>query len=564
MPTDTFSQEANASGSSTVTLNPNSVKAIDDGGDYIAFAFDSVTIAQGSTVSEAILTVDVHDASDDAEIVVGCDDSDDAAALAATSGNISGRTVTTATTTVTGVDGSQTLEINITASLQEVVNRGGFASGNRVVVILEGQPDDRDNFEIDLSTAGSLEVTHAAAGTPVLQEVTTFTSPTTAGTVDVTWDQAIWDGETPAAIMVTSIQRDSYNIHNNCSLMVGMATPTESHVCSIAADNDQTTTDTERNSVAQIVYLIAGNGAVVEQATITVWNATKITFNFTTVHADENIYTLTAIGCEDAKLCQVSAPSTATTKAETGVGFEPDALIGMSIGHVSNPAVDYGQVLLALGVATPTAQQTLAISSKAAEATSITDSVFRSGFLHMHINGSDWLTIDVDSFDASGFTLDYTATSAGRLSTVLALKGVGAKIIVGNQPTTDTTEDRAVGFAPKGAIGLSAMMPTSTAIEADMRAGIGSWDASNSQVCVGVMDEDDQSTTDTDRLIRDTMALQYYDHAQAVKGSCVLSASGTTLTETWTDTDGTQREHVWFVLGDAPPDEGAAALMMLL
>jgi len=47
MPTDTFSQEANASGSSTVTLNPNSVKTIDDDNDYIAFAFDSVTIAQG-------------------------------------------------------------------------------------------------------------------------------------------------------------------------------------------------------------------------------------------------------------------------------------------------------------------------------------------------------------------------------------------------------------------------------------------------------------------------------------------------------------------------------------
>ena len=81
MATDTFSQEANASGDGVVVLNPGTVKKLNEPGDYIAFAFDNVDIAQGATISDATLTVEVDAAVADGEAILNCDDVDDAAGL---------------------------------------------------------------------------------------------------------------------------------------------------------------------------------------------------------------------------------------------------------------------------------------------------------------------------------------------------------------------------------------------------------------------------------------------------------------------------------------------------
>ena len=126
--------------SGTVGLTGGSIN-IGGTNQRLGFRFTNVTIAQGLTVNQALVNFYVTSTTNDSPggSTVGCQDSDDAGTFTTGTNNITNRTRTTALTTWSGNNiGSGYQAVDITAAVQEVINRPGWVSGNDIAVIIYG------------------------------------------------------------------------------------------------------------------------------------------------------------------------------------------------------------------------------------------------------------------------------------------------------------------------------------------------------------------------------------------------------------------------------------------
>lgn len=174
-----------------------------------AVRFTGVTIAQAATITSALFSLranSTYNASPNVvKLIVCCEAADNAGALA-TSGatDLDGATrpgtTADATWTVTTVTGGTRYSVDITAAVQEVINRAGWVSGNAIVVLIDTHADtslsewqdfDAHNtagstngprLDIDYSAGGAFTGT-AAGGLPALTAAGagTFTAPTYTG-----------------------------------------------------------------------------------------------------------------------------------------------------------------------------------------------------------------------------------------------------------------------------------------------------------------------------------------------------------------------------------------------
>ena len=155
----------------TVDLTGNTI-TITDTTDYAGLRFTGVTIPAGSTINSASLDFNVPSTSfDSPDLTIYAEDTDDAATFAASANNVSGRTPTTATATWTATDigtGIKT-SADFAAVVQEVINRGGWASGNDINIILKGRTAAAD-FRFSASDGANpeaeinIDYTEPAAG----------------------------------------------------------------------------------------------------------------------------------------------------------------------------------------------------------------------------------------------------------------------------------------------------------------------------------------------------------------------------------------------------------------
>lgn len=131
--------------------------------------FTNVTIPNGAPISAATLTVNVSSASnDDPDIDIRGEAADNAATFAVTTDNISGRTTTTAIVqwTNTGVLAGPEASPDISTIISEIVGRGGWSSGNALVLILQGRSSNSFRFDTYDNGSGyaTLEVTYTTGG----------------------------------------------------------------------------------------------------------------------------------------------------------------------------------------------------------------------------------------------------------------------------------------------------------------------------------------------------------------------------------------------------------------
>ena len=118
--------------------------------------------------------------------------------------------------------------------------------------------------------------------------------------------------------------------------------------------------------------------------------------------------------------------------------------------------------------------------------------------------------------------------------------------------TTSTVTDS--GFVPKAGLCIGAMKTESYIPSSHNRFMLGVWDEQDNMDCGGWMDENGQSTTDTDRFMSASYSIKNYNHAQTVVGRATVAVEGNGIRETWTSTDGTQYAHAWLLLGDTPSE----------
>lgn len=175
-----------------------------------AVRFTGVTIAQAATITSALFSLranSTYNASPNVvKLIVCCEAADNAGALA-TSGatDLDGATrpgtTADATWTVTTVTGGTRYSVDITAAVQEVINRAGWVSGNAIVVLIDthadttvGEWQDWDAYNSVGATHGpKLDIDYTSGGgsftgtaTPALPALTatgsgTHTAPTYTG-----------------------------------------------------------------------------------------------------------------------------------------------------------------------------------------------------------------------------------------------------------------------------------------------------------------------------------------------------------------------------------------------
>ena len=137
---------------------------------YIAgLRFANVTIPQGATITSATLTVVVNNATVDIpDIDIYCQAADNADAFSASTYDISSRSRTTAKASwivaSPGTGSGTKTSSDISAPLQELVNRAGWSSGNAAVFILLNRGSSYFRFNsYDTGTAPKLDVTYTPA-----------------------------------------------------------------------------------------------------------------------------------------------------------------------------------------------------------------------------------------------------------------------------------------------------------------------------------------------------------------------------------------------------------------
>ena len=117
-----------------------------------------------------------------------------------------------------------------------------------------------------------------------------------------------------------------------------------------------------------------------------------------------------------------------------------------------------------------------------------------------------------------------------------------------------TTTVLSAGFVPKAGICFGSMKTDSHGVGSDHnRFTIGAWDAQNNMDAGGWIDENNVTTTDTDRYQSNAYSIVNYNHAQGVVGQAAVAAlpdNGNGIREAWSSTDGTKYAHSWLLLGD--------------
>lgn len=108
---------------------------------YGGYRFQNVTIPAGSTLIAATLSVYVHNANyDSPNIEFYCQAADDPGTFSADEDWFTGRSWTTnkATWNATDIGTGWKTTADFAAALQEVIDRGGWASGNAIVIGTKG------------------------------------------------------------------------------------------------------------------------------------------------------------------------------------------------------------------------------------------------------------------------------------------------------------------------------------------------------------------------------------------------------------------------------------------
>lgn len=167
-----------ASQSGTTVSTSGTAPDVDATNEWFGFRFQTVAVPQGATITAAWLSV-MPISTSNPDHPIYAEDTDDAAAFTTTANDISGRSRTTATVTWSSTSDLAALGSdlfistpNLAALIQEVVDRGGWASGNDMAIIINGSAvGTRDltvwMYDQNPSVAPKLEIIYEVTVAPI-------------------------------------------------------------------------------------------------------------------------------------------------------------------------------------------------------------------------------------------------------------------------------------------------------------------------------------------------------------------------------------------------------------
>lgn len=367
-------------------------------------------------------------------------------------------------------------------------------------------------------------------------------------------------GFQPKLLLLWGVNRTSDGTQNSSVLGFGAAVSSSARAAlSCATRNSVTDTDKfRRHSNTKCVSTMNILGATFEEADLVSFDSDGFTLNWTTVGSGAYWFGYLALGGDllSAHLKEITSPTSTGTVGYTGIGFQPDALLSMTVGHsTAAPDTDSGANTIAIGFGTGPAQRAAAgFGSDTFDSANRTQ--VQTAFLRaLDGGGSDELVADIDSLDADGYTLDWTTVdAAARYCWVLALKG--GQYAVGNDEQKTSTGTRAttgIGFQPIALFAQSFNNVKNTSILANYRHSLGAASGPGERWSTWHGEKDGASTAVADRSNESDEFLQMItEGTPTINAEADLDSFDTDgFTLNWTTADAVVREFIFLAIGDA-------------
>ena len=251
---------------------------------------------------------------------------------------------------------------------------------------------------------GGTDITNAKAGV--------FNGPGVAG------NQAVTDpGFTPNVVLIGDSQIHPVNTDGaNGQFNLGAFTST-AQVSTSWRDRDARATmwsASSQRSDRAITTFAGTSDALADEATFVSFDANGFTLNYSVTSGAENCNYL-AIACSNVAVGVETSKTSTGTKATSGLGFQPTALLGWSWGLAASAVVDSSQAKLSIGAASAAGTEGgIWVEADDNVADSAVDSrTYTDKFIGLSAQPSTTTSeADLSSFDSGGFTLDWTTADA--------------------------------------------------------------------------------------------------------------------------------------------------------
>ena len=340
---------------------------------------------------------------------------------------------------------------------------------------------------------------------------------------------------------------------------LGAATTSSNEGAMGWADQDGVGTSVARRCVSGSACIFTcgyGAGTVHKKADLTSMDADGFTLNFSTSTSTSRIHYIALAGADltNADVSIYTCPATTGTQAYTGVGFQPDGLL--IFGNDEN-TLDASQSTGFISVGMASSPTERGCSSGYHQHNQGTSNTFRHQVTNAVLNtlnasGTTNNTADLDSFDADGFTLDFSVVNSGKYFVAISMKGPEFKVGTETQKTsTGTKATTGIGFTPVAMFASSVADTAGAAVSADARFSFG-MTAGTTESYMGDTSTDNVTTTEvafrsqTNDFIGMLSGGTPTVDAEASVSS--LDADGFTLN--WGTADATAREFLYMAIGD--------------
>jgi len=264
-----------------------------------------------------------------------------------------------------------------------------------------------------------------------------------------------------------------------------------------------------------------------------------------------------------------TVPASTGTQDYTGVGFEPDAMIFFqSTSSTAQEVLTGGNVLGFIGTASSASDQGVTALRQ-------TDGSAAADTAHYQSTSSVLASVTASavfwegalaSFDADGFTINWTTVASGRYFYYVALKGAQFKSGTFNQATgTGNQSVTGLGLDPSVVLFTSANAATSASVDADSQFSYGAGASSSARFAQWSGGNDAADPMEEDSVLENDEVLVMYapDGTPTLNAEADYVSDGSgSFTVNWSTADATAREILYFAIGTTAAPAGRRIFMI--
>jgi hypothetical protein len=344
-------------------------------------------------------------------------------------------------------------------------------------------------------------------------------------------------------------------------MMIGAATSSTNRFVVYTLSGDaQTSSDVQRAmDNTKVNTFIDAALAVVDSSDFVSLDADGFTIDRVVNDSVGRVIDYFAIGgstLTNVNIVQITSSTSLGSVGYTGAGFQPDAVILVSVGDTGTPPDTSTWAFMSIGIASSAADQAVSswyardgVTTMETEHSQATGSIY-----HLSFGGASVTAAALESFDADGFTLNWTDADDG-LKQIWAICLKGGRYKVGEflqRTTTGNSNITDVGFRPQ-ALWLQSNADANNAIAAHAQMSLSVIDNSTTRKrALWLGDEDAVGDSDTKSYRETGQAIVIRSVADGTElGTADITgyrADGFRLN--WSATDGTARRILYLAMGE--------------